>query len=69
MNGADEGRVRKLTGAMLYCREHSLMDAFETSYNVLRIEYLRMVSQAFEDAAAWQDAEAALFALRCQSDV
>jgi hypothetical protein len=54
----------KLDVGLLCCREHSLTDALETSYNVLRVEYLRTVSQAFEDAAAWQDAEAALFALR-----
>ena len=45
-------------------REHSLADALETSYNVLRIEYLRTASQTFKEAAIWQDAEAALFALR-----
>jgi len=46
------------------CREHSLADALETSYNVLRVEYLRIVSQTFTNAATWQDAEAAMFAIR-----
>ena len=46
------------------CREHSLTDALETSYNVLRVEYLRSVIQTLEDAAVWQGTEAALFAVR-----
>ena len=45
-------------------REHSLMDALEVSYNVLRIRFLSSAAEAFHSAKSWQAAEAALFALR-----
>ena len=40
------------------------MDAMEVCYNVLRIQYLSSVGEAFLSAGSWQAAEAALFALR-----
>ena len=64
LTGAADGLGRKSDCGWPHRREHSLTDALETSYNVLRIKYLQMVGHAFEDAAAWQDAEAALYALR-----
>ena len=51
--------------ACAWCREHSLTDALEVSYNVLRIQFLTAAGEAFCSAPTWQAAEAALFALRC----
>ena len=44
-----------------------LTDLFETVYHLLRAEFLGTLGQALATAASWQQAEAAVFAVRAVS--
>lgn len=47
-----------------WCREHVLGDALDVCQNVLKEGFAKYYADSLRNAEAWQDMEAALFALR-----